>query len=154
MDLGATLCRPKAPLCERCPIAFACAARAEGAPETYPRRAPKAARPHRHGAAFLALRDGQAGLVRRPAKGLLGGMLALPSTPWGPRPRNPAALAPFPADWRGVGEIEHVFTHFSLTLSVLKAHAPPGDHGLIWTPLEQAAAGLPSVFLKALRAGL
>ncbi|MDB5457484.1 MAG: A/G-specific adenine glycosylase, partial [Caulobacter sp.] len=26
MDLGATICRPKGPLCERCPVAFACAA--------------------------------------------------------------------------------------------------------------------------------
>jgi A/G-specific adenine glycosylase len=154
MDLGATVCKPKAPLCERCPIAFACIARAQGAPETYPRKAPKAARPHRHGVAFLALRSGQAGLVRRPAKGLLGGMLALPSTPWGARPQDPKLLAPFEADWRAAGEIEHVFTHFSLTLSVLKANAPPGDHGLIWTPLDEATAGLPSVFLKALRAGI
>ncbi len=154
MDLGATVCKPKAPLCERCPLTFACVARAQGFPETYPRRAPKTARPHRHGAAFLALRAGKAGLVRRPAKGLLGGMLALPSTAWGPRPVDPASEAPFEADWRPVGEIEHVFTHFSLTLEVLKAKAPPGDHGLIWTPLDDAAAGLPSVFLKALRAGL
>ncbi len=154
MDLGATVCRPKAPLCGRCPIAFACEALAQGAPETYPRRAPKAARPHRHGAAFLALRNGRVGLVRRPAKGLLGGMLALPTTPWDFRQVGPNPWAPFEAHWRPAGEIEHVFTHFSLTLSVLKAPVPPGDHGLIWSPLEQAAAGLPSVFLKALRAGL
>ena len=152
MDLGATICRPKAPLCERCPLAFACAARAGGAPETYPRRAAKAERPHRHGVAYLALRRGEIGLVRRPDKGLLGGMLALPTGPW------EACLAPgeapFAADWRPAGEIEHVFTHFSLTLKVLKAEAPAGEHGLIWTPPESAASSLPSVFLKALRAGL
>jgi A/G-specific adenine glycosylase len=152
MDLGATVCRPKAPLCERCPLAFACAAKAKGAPETYPRRAPKAQRPHRYGTAFLALRDGEVGLVRRPDKGLLGGMLALPTGAWGPRPE--AGGAPFAADWRPAGEIEHVFTHFSLTLGVLKAQAGRGDHGLIWMPLEEAADSLPSVFLKALRAGL
>jgi A/G-specific adenine glycosylase len=154
MDLGATICRPKAPLCERCPIAFACKARAAGNPESYPRRTPKAARPHRFGAAFLTVRGGAVGLVRRPAKGLLGGMLALPSTPWDTRPADPAPSAPFPANWRAAGEIEHVFTHFSLTLNVLKAAPPAGDHGLIWTPLDAAASSLPSVFLKALRVGL
>ena len=152
MDLGATICRPKAPLCERCPLALACAARAQGSPETYPVRAPKAERPRRHGTAYLALREGRVGLVRRPDKGLLGGMLALPTGEWGPRPE--AGGAPFSADWRPAGEIEHVFTHFALTLSVLKAQAGPDDHGLIWTPLEDAAASLPSVFLKALRMGL
>jgi A/G-specific adenine glycosylase len=154
MDLGAVVCRPRGPLCDECPLAFACAARAQGSPESFPRRSPKAARPHRCGTAFLALRDAQVGLVRRPAKGLLGGMMALPTTPWESRPVSPGPAAPFQADWRAAGEIEHVFTHFSLTLSVLKAAVPPGDHGLLWTPLETAAASLPSVFLKALRAGL
>ncbi|MGZ3376295.1 MAG: A/G-specific adenine glycosylase, partial [Phenylobacterium sp.] len=41
MDLGATVCRPKQPLCERCPVADHCRAFAEGAPETYPRRTAK-----------------------------------------------------------------------------------------------------------------
>ena len=152
MDLGATICRPKAPLCERCPLAFACAAFKRGDPQTYPRRQAKAARPHRHGVAFVALRAGQVGLIRRPAKGLLGGMLALPSGEWTPAP-GPAE-PPFPADWRAMGEIEHVFTHFSLSLRVMSAAAPADDLGLIWTSLDEAAQSLPSVFRKALRAGL
>jgi len=44
MDLGALVCRPKAPLCERCPLARDCRARAAGAPDAYPRRAEKADR--------------------------------------------------------------------------------------------------------------
>jgi A/G-specific adenine glycosylase len=44
MDLGATLCRPKGPLCERCPVADHCAARATGRPDDYPRRTAKAER--------------------------------------------------------------------------------------------------------------
>ena len=38
MDLGATICRPKSPLCDRCPIAGACAGLATGAPESFPRK--------------------------------------------------------------------------------------------------------------------
>jgi A/G-specific adenine glycosylase len=154
MDLGAVICRPKAPLCDRCPLAAACAARATGAPETYPRKVARAARPHRYGVAYVLTRGGEVALVRRPPKGLLGGMLALPTSEWrGHRWSEAEALAaaPAPASWRGVGEVEHVFTHFSLTLSLLRAE---GDaDGVIWSPRRDLDA-LPSVFLKAAKAGL
>ena len=157
MDLGATVCRPKAPLCERCPLAAFCAARATGAPETYPRKAAKAERPRRYGVAYLALRGGAAALVRRPPKGLLGGMLALPASDWRAAPWTAAealAAAPVEADWRAVGEVEHVFTHFALTLTVLRAETRGEIEGAAWTPLAKAGEGLPSVFLKALRQGV
>jgi A/G-specific adenine glycosylase len=151
MDLGATVCRPKQPLCDRCPIASACAALATGEPEAYPRKTAKAERPHRHGVAYVLTRGNAVGLVRRPDKGLLGGMLALPSSDWNASP-TPGSGAPAKADWRPAGEIEHVFTHFSLTLKVMRAEG--AAEGLIWTPVDEAARGLPSVFLKALRQGL
>ncbi len=155
MDLGATVCRPKAPLCDRCPLAQTCAALAEGDPASYPRKTAKADRPHRQGTAYLALRGQTVGLIRRPDKGLLGGMLALPSSDWGAQPAAASQGAPFPAAWRPAGQIEHVFTHFSLTLRVMRAPAPaPMGDALIWTPIEDAARSLPSVFLKALRTGL
>ena len=153
MDLGAVICRPKAALCERCPLSGHCAAFAAGSPEAYPRRDAKAERPRRHGAAYLLTRGDQVGLVRRPPKGLLGGMLALPTTDWRAErwsPREARAAAPTPAAWRQVGEIEHVFTHFALTLQVWRAEA---EADLIWTPIDDLGA-LPSVFLKAARAGL
>ena len=151
MDLGATICRPKAPLCERCPLAPACAARAKGDPGAYPRKTAKADRPHRLGVAYVLTDGDRVGLVRRPDKGLLGGMLARPSSDWG---AAPAALsgAPAKAPWRPAGQIEHVFTHFSLTLQVMRADGAAAD--LIWTPIDEAARSLPSVFLKALRQGL
>jgi A/G-specific adenine glycosylase len=49
--------------------------------------------------------------------------------------------------------VEHVFTHFALTLRVMRAEVDADVEGAIWTPLAQAGEGLPSVFLKALRAG-
>jgi A/G-specific adenine glycosylase len=154
MDLGAGICRPKAPLCERCPIAEACVARASGDPERYPRKTAKAERPRRYGVAYVLTRGNAVALVRRPPKGLLGGMLGLPTSDWRSRPWTEAeALAAAPADapWRGVGEVEHVFTHFSLTLQLLRAE---GDaDGVIWSPRRDLDA-LPSVFLKAARAGL
>jgi A/G-specific adenine glycosylase len=156
MDLGAVVCRPKAPLCERCPLREVCAAHARGEPEAYPRRAKRAARPHRHGAAFLLLRGDRVGLVRRPPSGLLGGMLALPSTEWRAEPWASAEIeraAPLDADWRSAGEIEHIFTHFTLTLQVWLAETNADVEGVVWTDRADLD-GLPSVFRKAARTGL
>ncbi len=154
MDLGATVCRPKAPLCDRCPLAEGCAGLAGGEPETYPRKTPKAARPHRNGVAYILTRGSEVAVVRRPPKGLLGGMLALPTSEWrAERWSDDDAIrgAPAEAAWRGVGEVEHGFTHFTLTLRLLRAE---GDaDGVIWSP-RRALDALPSVFLKAARAGL
>jgi A/G-specific adenine glycosylase len=154
MDLGATVCKPKAPLCERCPVARHCAAIASGLPETYPRKTPKAARPHRHGVAYILTRGGHVALVRRPPRGLLGGMLALPSSDWrSARWTDEEAYAAAPAAlaWRDVGQVEHGFTHFTLTLRLLRAEGEA--EGVIWSPLRDLQ-GLPSVFLKAARAAL
>ena len=154
MDLGATICRPKAPICNRCPVAAHCAALATGAPQTYPRRTAKAVRPHRFGVAYVLTRGDAVALVRRPPKGLLGGMLALPTSDWRATrwsDSEATAAAPAAADWRGVGEVEHGFTHFTLTLQLLRAEGNAAD--VIWSPRRDLEA-LPSVFLKAARAGL
>jgi A/G-specific adenine glycosylase len=154
MDLGATICRPKSPLCDRCPVTEACAGHATGAPETYPRKTAKAARPHRHGVAYILTRAETVALVRRPPKGLLGGMLGLPTSDWRAAPWSDAearSAAPVQADWRSAGEVEHVFTHFSLTLRLLRAEG--AADGVIWTDRRDLEA-LPSLFLKAARAGL
>jgi A/G-specific adenine glycosylase len=156
MDLGATVCRPAAPLCEACPLERFCAAFAGGEPGGYPRRKAKVERPHRHGVAFLAMADGKVALVRRPAKGLLGGMLGLPTSEWREAPwrqTEALAIAPFPGAWRHLGDVAHAFTHFSLTLSVYEAHGSRAPAGTIWTPLAQALASAPTVFRKALEIG-
>jgi A/G-specific adenine glycosylase len=159
MDLGATVCRPKAPLCDRCPVSAHCAAFARGDPETFPRRTAKALRPHRFGVAYVLTRGEQVALVRRPPKGLLGGMLALPTSDWRAARWSEAealSAAPAAAPWRPAGEVEHGFTHFTLTLQLLRAEgdaAPEFRGDVIWSPRRDLAA-LPSVFLKAAKAGL
>jgi A/G-specific adenine glycosylase len=114
----------------------------------------KAQRPQRHGAAYLLTRGDAVALVRRPARGLLGGMLALPTSDWRAEPFSEAealAAAPVGADWRPAGEIRHVFTHFALTLAVWRAEGDWADG--LWTPRAGLEA-MPSVFLKAARQGL
>jgi len=147
MDLGATVCTPKSPRCLLCPLAEDCAAFEQGAPETWPRKTAKAERPHRHGLAFVRRRGEAVALVRRPDKGLLGGMLGLPTSDWTAAP--PRA----PSGWRDAGSIEHVFTHFSLTLQVLVSESSEVEVA-VWLPVEEARAALPTVFRKALDRGL
>jgi A/G-specific adenine glycosylase len=147
MDLGAVICTPKAPKCLLCPWRMACTAFAAGAPESYPRRAPKAGRPERYGAAFRIERDGLFWLVRRPDNGLLGAMAGLPTTAWRAEKWTRAAAlkhAPVKARWRHIGAVRHVFTHFALTLDVYQASADPTIDGW-WGK----ASALPTVFKKA-----
>ncbi|MGQ0659883.1 A/G-specific adenine glycosylase [Sphingosinicella sp.] len=142
MDLGATICTPRNPDCGNCPLTGHCAAYASGDPSRYPVKAAKAARPHREGVAYWLERSGKVLLVRRPAKGLLGGMLALPE-------ERPAEAA-----WRDAGAVDHVFTHFSLTMRLRCAEADANMDG-VWWPVERIGeAGLPTLFAKLAARGL
>lgn len=155
MDLGSGICTPRAPKCLLCPLHADCAARAEGAPERYPVKLPKRARPVRHGTMFWLRHGDLVRLVRRPAKGLLGGMRALPTGPWADTPPGLDG-APAATDWRMLpGTVEHGFTHFGLVCALAAAEwdgqtpLPPGE----WWPIaELESAGLPTVFVKAARA--
>lgn len=152
MDLGATICTPRNPQCGVCPWATDCVARTVGNQAELPRRAAKAVRPKRYGVAFVLTRtDGAVLLRRRPPTGLLGGMLEVPGTPWRAKPWDGTEAlehAPAKARWRTVdGIVRHVFTHFTLELTVLTARTVrPGNDGL-WTE-DPLAAGLPTVMRK------
>lgn len=156
-DLGATLCTPRNPACALCPWQGGCAARRAGIAGTLPRKSPKPARPLRHGAHFL-LRDasGRVLLRRRPARGLLGGMLEVPGTPWREaRWDTPEALAhaPAPAGWRLLpGLARHGFTHFELEMVLFTAALPPsaGPPEGEWQDALAARAAVPSVMRRLL----
>jgi A/G-specific adenine glycosylase len=139
MDLGATICRPKQPRCRDCPLEGDCAAHASGRPESFPQRRERKARPHRHGTAWWIERDRHVWLVRRPAKGLLGGMAALPGTDW--TDTAPPGRSAF-------GAVRHVFTHFSLDLAVEPRGETVGEGW--WHPLDRLdEAGLPTLYRRA-----
>ena len=158
MDLGATVCTPTSPACVICPWTAACVARAEGIAETLPRKLKKADPPQRYGVAFWMVRkDGAVLLRRRPAKGLLGGMVEVPSTPWRTKAwslKEAHAEAPVKAKWRALeGQVTHTFTHFRLSLQTCVADLTAAQAKLfgdaLWTPLEALGeVGFPSVMRK------
>ena len=164
MDLGATICTPRRPACGLCPLSPDCKAYESGLAEALPYRDEKKEPPTRRGSAFVVIRDDGAVLLReRPLRGLLGGMLEVPSSPWiegRPSEKSPEKHAPLKAKWRELpGLVEHTFTHFHLELRVLRAEAgakpslSPGasPERCLWLkPRDFHAAALPSVMKKVL----
>jgi A/G-specific adenine glycosylase len=146
MDMAGMICTPRNPRCLLCPVAEDCQGRAE--PELYPVKLVKKAKPEREGVAWWIEQDGKVWLVRRPDKGLLGGMRALPGEEWvesfrrhdSSFRRTPESLFSSPnqkmqgeseipafakmtdeddSQRISLGTITHIFTHFRLTLHVV-----------------------------------
>lgn len=162
MDLGATICRPRGPLCLACPLINLCAARAQGIAGELPRRDRKTGKPVRHGAAFWLRRaDGAVLLRRRPDEGLLGGMMEFPGTPWEegdpPDAEEVRRHVPARARWAALpGEVRHSFTHFNLHLTVVTARlrVRANPEGVWAHPEEFDSYALPSVMKKVVRHAL
>jgi A/G-specific adenine glycosylase len=139
MDLGATICRPKAPRCKICPLRSDCAAYASGDPERFPERKQRQPRPVKYGIAYWIENGHDIWLVRRQATGMLGGMAALPGSEWSD---TPAKAQP------SLGTVRHVFTHFALELTVVRSTEAVGEGW--WHPLGRLTeAGLPTLYRRA-----
>ena len=159
MDLGAAVCIVGRPKCGLCPLAEECAARAKGVAEELPAREPKRRRPLKYGVVFWVERsDGAVLLRRRPDKGLLGGMMEFPSTPWREKRWGEAEakrLAPAHLQWQSLpGVVRHGFTHFELELTLLygKAGAPGVGR---WCQVDRLSElALPSLMKKVAKHAL
>jgi A/G-specific adenine glycosylase len=124
MELGATVCTPRAPACPGCPLRRVCRARASGRPELYPapRRRPEP--PRVRAVCGLLARGSRLLMLRRPSRGLLGGLWELP----GIEGTSRTALVASIRERTGLetrveerlGSVEHAFTHRRLELEVLR----------------------------------
>lgn len=137
MELGATVCTPRSPACEKCPVRRHCTAFAHGLQHTLPRKLPKRVVPLVIAGAAAIHRGDQLLVVQRPRRGLLGGLWELPA-------------AEFPADTAGApnaaalraallrdfgvrvgslaacGVVEHQFTHRLRRTSVFRGEFRDG----------------------------
>ena len=124
MDLGATLCTPRAPDCPACPLEGICRARALGVQEQRPVMEPKPAIPHYLVAAGILERDRRVLIARRPSSGLLGGLWEFPGGKLQAGEDLPACLRREIQEELGVtagvgeefGVYRHAYTHFRVTL--------------------------------------
>ena len=120
MDLGATLCTRRNPLCMHCPVAEGCVARETGRQHALPApKARRAGRPARRTHMVLARRpDGSVFLRQRPPAGIWGGLWAAPAFDSAEEARSFAAqlvgAQPQPQE---LPSIAHAFTHFDLTIT-------------------------------------
>lgn len=159
MDLGSGVCAPRAPKCEDCPLNTECLAYKSGDPARIPVKAPKKIRPERCCVVFwLENANGDVLMQKRPENGLLGGMTGFPSTFWRegdwPERAEIETASPVSIEWSEVpGEAVHVFTHFRLSMRVLRGACPKGANldGFWVTPAAFGAHALPTVMKKVIK---
>ncbi len=163
MELGATVCTPRSPSCEACPVSRHCEARAIDAVERIPAPKVKKASPEFHFDA-VALRWGERILLeRRPDEGLLAGLWCLPlRATKSKRAPSAASLAkhfdvePAAAKPRVLAPIKHVFTHRVWHLRPVElrlARRPKAGAQRAWIEAgERPEGGVPSVTNKLLAA--
>ncbi len=120
MELGATVCLPRNPLCKRCPISEFCRSVRTGVTDRIPFKSPAAKKPTTQVTTYITLHEGRLLLVQRPLSGLLGGLWEFPSVLVHPGPefsgKFPAALFFQGTFVRALQTVRHSFTHFNLLL--------------------------------------
>jgi A/G-specific adenine glycosylase len=134
MELGATVCTPRSPRCEACPISAHCRAQEAGDPEAIPAKRPRPKPKRVEAAAVFLKRRGKVLAVRRPPRGLLGGLWELPGGELRAKEAPEMGLARAIRDRIGLeltgteklGTVKHVFTHRVLHLHVFRARGPAG----------------------------
>jgi A/G-specific adenine glycosylase len=134
MELGATVCLPRNPLCLVCPLAGCCGARLEGTAAQLPVKLRKTA-PVRLCGTLLVVRNRGRILLRQrdAAESRMAGFWDLPA------PEDlPAAKV-----GERIGEIRHTITHHHYTLEVRSATVQAADReDLRWFKISQLA-GIP-----------
>ncbi len=135
MELGATICTPRAPRCGECPVAASCAARAAGTVARRPAPRPPRPIPRADYATVVALDPaGRALLAKRPETGLLAGMWEFPSAPLAPTTSpdpTPTALQHLATlGYHGqaattLTPVPHAFTHLHATYHPVVVHCDP-----------------------------
>ena len=155
MELGAIVCGKPAPACGRCPVAALCAARAAGAERAIPPARPRAEKRRAVLACAIVERAEAVLLVRRPAGGLLAGLLGFPAVELQAEEDARGALRDHLRRAHGIaaaveeelGSVERVLTHRLLEVRAYRcrlAHPPGTCEDLTWIAWpDLSRAGLP-----------
>lgn len=123
MELGATVCLPKNPLCLLCPVSTECRAFAEGTADQLPVKL-RRAEPVKIESLLLVVRKNQRVLLRQRDAGArrMAGFWELPTPEDLPRARI----------GRRLGEFRHTITHHHFTFAVAQATAAPARAPFSW----------------------
>jgi len=145
MELGATVCTPRAPDCARCPLRHTCGGKDD--PAKYPAPRPRPSRPLIEWSALaLTRKDGAVLLARRPSGTLFANLWDLP-------PERPAGIR-IHGRLRSRGVVEQTLTHREVRVAIRAARASgtPRSGEVRWVAPEGLfALGLSSLARKSLR---
>jgi len=118
LDLGATICKPRNPLCEQCPLALNCQALLQNRVDELPTAKPKKIVPVKEGHFLWIEQAGQIFLQKRPTPGIWAALWSLPQV---------VADDTLLLEAKKQGEFVHQFTHYRLNATVWQlepAHLP------------------------------
>jgi len=160
MDLGATVCTPKKPLCLYCPCQIDCQAYVQGRVLELPYKPSKKPIPTRYAIALLLQHDGLTLWQQRPPHSLWGGLWCLPMIDVADEQQLPAVIAGLGLPYsQTVRQIRHTFTHFHWQIQLVTA-TPDSDacaritetyQPARWLMIPDAlAAGVPEAMRKLL----
>jgi A/G-specific adenine glycosylase len=153
MDLGATVCVRRKPLCAFCPLSEGCVARRTGRQHEIPAPRPARARRSRQVFMLVAVREDRAVLLeRRPDSGVWGGLWCLPEfdTLSAARIFADQSLCRTREEPQALEIVQHSFTHFDLVISPLltrcsgRAGVMDANQSLWYNTHEPARIGMPA----------
>jgi len=162
MDLGATLCMRRNPLCPSCPLKKTCAARQQGIADTLPRAKPRRVLPVKTATLLLIHHRHHILLQKRPDQGIWSSLWSLPEIKG--HPSSKPALTKYCKDHLHiktrkptptVPPFRHTFSHFHLDIHPISLHCETpralDSQKEIWYNLQQPQAiGLPAPIKKLL----
>lgn len=159
MELGALICTPRSPKCDRCPLFDSCAARRDGTTDVLPFKSPKRPPRYEHRFAYrLERRDGAVLVARNPSGTLLGGLWHFPMLPADGDPITAFSKASGHVldDAEVFPPMRHVFTHIRMEVTLVSAHSNnveniQASEELRWiAPDDLAAVGTSTLMKKLL----
>ena len=131
MDIGATVCTPKNPLCGNCPISSSCEAFINNEQLFFPEKKTKTARKPEKKLAFLIFinEKNEVFLLKRPGSGIWGGLWCFDECQDAePIIENKIKIHNSKATViRRLEKFKHAFTHFNLWITPIIINSPGGS---------------------------
>lgn len=160
MDLGSVICTPSKPQCGRCPVHQYCGAQSKNIAEELPVKSKSKVKPVKFGYYYwIESDDGYVAFERRPEKGMLAGMLGLPTSEWliGLKDVNHPEAVSHHVKGKRINKaltVYHSFTHFDLQLTGIKVSVKSKQNKVFenfkWVSLKDVKSlGIPTLFKKA-----
>lgn len=135
MELGATVCTPRKPACDGCPVSEYCRAFAARFQSSYPVRAPRRTTPEHHIAVGVVRKDGRILITRRKESGLLGGLWEFPGgkikrgeSPEDACRREISEEVNLSVEVTGfITRVDHAYSHFRVAVDVFDCEYTAGE---------------------------